>query len=70
MAYPIVMTRLGFNHTGEQANNISLHWTPLLEPLSVLLPLGPYFSLVHLFLILYITDLLLVIMILSILIYQ
>ena len=38
MAYPIVMTRLGFNHTGEQANNISLHWTPLLEPLFVLLP--------------------------------
>jgi hypothetical protein len=38
MAYPIVMTRLGFNHTDEQANNISLHWTPLLEPLSVLLP--------------------------------
>ena len=22
MAYPIVMTRLEFNHTGEQANNI------------------------------------------------
>jgi len=38
MAYPIVMTRLGFNHTDEQANNISLHWTPVLEPLSVLLP--------------------------------
>ena len=32
------MTWLGFNHTDEQTNNISLHKTPLLEPLSVLLP--------------------------------
>ena len=24
------------------------HWTPFLEPLSVLLPTGPYFSRVHL----------------------
>ena len=47
MAYPIVMTRLEFNHTGEQANNISLHWTPLLEPLAVLLPTGQYLSRAH-----------------------